>query len=134
MQSRVRPDQAGVRLDRAAAELFGGLSRARLQKWIRGGQLTVDGQPQKATFRVSGGETLALDAEPEYQDEVLPEHIPLDIVFADEELIVIDKPAGLVVHPAAGIPDGTLQNALLHYDPALGALPRSGRSYGVSIR
>jgi 23S rRNA pseudouridine1911/1915/1917 synthase len=126
MQTRVRPDQAGLRLDRAAAELFGGLSRARLQKWIRDGQLTVDGRAQKPTFRVGGGEVLALDAEPEYQDEVLPERIPLDILYADDELIVLDKPAGLVVHPAAGNPDGTLQNALLHYDPALGALPRSG--------
>lgn len=115
-----------MRLDQAAAELFTGFSRGRLQKWIRSGALRVDGQAQKPTYRVSGGETLVLDAEPEYRDDVRAENISLDIVFADEDIIVLIKPAGLVVHPAAGNPDGTLQNALLHFDPRLAALPRAG--------
>jgi len=115
-----------MRLDQAAAELFAGFSRGRLQKWIRSGALRVDGQAQKPTYRVSGGETLVLDAEPEYREDVRAENISLDIVFADEDIIVLIKPAGLVVHPAAGNPDGTLQNALLHFDPRLAALPRAG--------
>jgi 23S rRNA pseudouridine1911/1915/1917 synthase len=119
-------EQAGMRLDQAAAELFAGFSRGRLQKWIRSGALRVDGQAQKPTYRVSGGETLVLDAEPEYREDVRAENISLDIVFADEDIIVLIKPAGLVVHPAAGNPDGTLQNALLHFDPRLAALPRAG--------
>jgi 23S rRNA pseudouridine1911/1915/1917 synthase len=119
-------EQAGKRLDQAAAELFSAHSRARLQKWIRGGDLLVDGRAQKTTFRVSGGETLVIDAEPEYSEAVRPENIALDVVFADEDIIVLNKPAGLVVHPAAGNPDGTLQNALLHFDSRLAALPRAG--------
>jgi 23S rRNA pseudouridine1911/1915/1917 synthase len=119
-------DLAGLRLDQAAAELFPDFSRARLQKWIRSGELTVDGQACKPTYRLLGGERLRLAAVVERDDEVQAESIPLDVVYADADLVVIDKPAGLVVHPAAGNPDGTLQNALLHYDPALAALPRAG--------
>lgn len=115
-----------MRLDQAAAELFGDYSRARLQKWIRSGALRVDGQVQKPTFRVSGGESLALEAEPDLRADVQPQDIDLDIVFADQDIVVLNKPAGLVVHPAAGNPDGTLQNALLHYDARLAALPRAG--------
>jgi len=126
MSAGVEAAQAGMRLDQAAAELFGDFSRARLQKWIRGGQLRVDGQVLKPTYRVNGGERLTLDAEPEYSDDVLPERIPLDIIHHDDDIIVLDKPAGLVVHPAAGNPDGTLQNALLNFDPRLAALPRAG--------
>ena len=122
----VESRQAGMRLDQAAAELFDDFSRARLQKWIRGGELRVDGQPAKPTLRVQGGERLQLDAEPEYREDVLAQPIPLEIVHADEDIIVLDKPAGLVVHPAAGNPDGPLQNALLNFDPRLAALPRGG--------
>ena len=117
---------AGLRLDQAAAELFPDYSRARLQKWIRGGELTVDGRVCKPTYRLLGGEHLKLAADVEHHDEVLPESIALDIIHADDDLVVIDKPAGLVVHPAAGNPDGTLQNALLHFDASLAALPRAG--------
>ncbi|MEJ2402611.1 MAG: 23S rRNA pseudouridine(1911/1915/1917) synthase RluD [Xanthomonadales bacterium] len=119
-------DLAGLRLDQAAAELFPDFSRARLQKWIRGGELTVDGRVCKPTYRLLGGEHLKLLGVVEHDDEVLPEAIPLAILHADDDLIVIDKPAGLVVHPAAGNRDGTLQNALLHFDPSLAALPRAG--------
>jgi 23S rRNA pseudouridine1911/1915/1917 synthase len=115
-----------MRLDQAAAELFEDYSRARLQKWIRAGELRVDGEAQKPTHRVLGGEILELDAEPELSEDVLPQPIPLDIVHADDDIIVLDKPAGLVVHPAAGNPDGTLQNALLSFDASLAALPRAG--------
>lgn len=118
--------QAGLRLDQAAAELFTDFSRGRLQKWIRSGDLTVDGQPHKPTYRVVAGERLSLQAEAEAEGVVLAQDIPLDIIHADRDILVIDKPAGLVVHPAAGNADGTLQNALLWYDESLDALPRSG--------
>jgi len=117
---------AGQRLDQAAAELFPDFSRARLQRWIRSGELTVDDRVVKPTYRLLGGEQLRLGAAIEVDDAVGPQAIPLDIVHADDDLIVLDKPAGLVVHPAAGNPDGTLQNALLHFDPGLAALPRAG--------
>jgi 23S rRNA pseudouridine1911/1915/1917 synthase len=122
----VEPGQAGMRLDQVAAELLGDFSRARLQKWIRAGDLRVDGEVAKPTYRMRGGERLQLDAEPELRDDVLPEPIPLAVIHADDDIIVLDKPAGMVVHPAAGNPDGTLQNALLNFDPHLAALPRAG--------
>lgn len=117
---------AGMRLDQAAAQIFSDYSRAKLQKWIRGGELTVDGHRAKPTYRVEGIERLRLDAVTKGDGAVLPQDIPLDVLHADRDIIVIDKPAGLVVHPAAGNPDGTLQNALLHFDRSLDTLPRSG--------
>jgi len=117
---------AGKRLDQAAAIMFPEYSRARLQKWIRSGELTVDGLKSKSTYRITGSEQLEIDARVEKQETVKPQDIPLDVIHADRDLIVLNKPAGLVVHPAAGNPDGTLQNALLHFDPDLAALPRSG--------
>jgi len=117
---------AGMRLDQLAALLFPDFSRARLQKWIRNGELTVDGRPARPTHRVIGNETLRLDAAVEKDGTVLSQDIPIDVIFADGDIIVVNKPAGLVVHPAAGNPDSTLQNALLHYDENLAALPRSG--------
>jgi len=117
---------AGMRLDQLAALLFPDYSRARLQKWIRSGELTIDGQASRLTHKVIGNETLLIDAEIQAQDTVLPQSIALDLVHADEDIIVVNKPAGLVVHPAAGNPDGTLQNALLNFDGNLATLPRSG--------
>jgi len=116
----------GTRLDQAASVLFSDYSRARLQKWIRGGDLTVNGEAARPTYRMLGGEILRIDAEPDTNDEVLPQPIPIKVLHSDPDLLVIDKTAGLVVHPAAGNRDGTLQNALLHLDPGLAAIPRSG--------
>ena len=116
----------GARLDQALAELFPDYSRSRLQQWIRGGAVTVDGKPMRAKDRVRGGESVAVAAELEPEVPVEPERMDLDIVYADEHLLVINKPAGLVVHPGAGNRRGTLQNALLHYDPAMEVLPRAG--------
>lgn len=124
--ARADSSHAGMRLDQAAAALFTDYSRARLQKWIRSGELTVDGSVAKPTQRIDGVELIRLDAVAERQVDALPQDIPLNIIHADEDLIIVDKPAGLVVHPAAGNPDGTLQNALLHYDENLSTLPRSG--------
>lgn len=117
---------AGMRLDQAAAQLFGEYSRERLKDWIKDGRLTVEGQPGKPRDRVAGGETLVLEAELAVETPALPEDIPLVIVYEDEALLVVDKPAGLVVHPGAGNPGGTLMNALLHHCPALNLLPRAG--------
>lgn len=126
IDARVSPDMAGMRLDQAAAALFPDYSRGRLQKWIRGGELTVDGAVRKPTLRLAGNEYLRLDARLIPEGAVEPQAIPLNVLHQDQDLLVIDKPAGLVVHPAAGNPDGTLQNALLHFDPGLENLPRAG--------
>ncbi|APE31157.1 RNA pseudouridine synthase [Halomonas aestuarii] len=125
-QHRVPERMAGMRLDQAAAELFADFSRERLKSWIKSGALTLDGQPAKPKDKVYGGEALALAAEIEDDTRFEPEDIPLTVVYEDEAVLVIDKPPGLVVHPAAGNPDGTLLNALLHHDPQLASIPRAG--------
>ncbi len=117
---------AGKRFDQVAAAVFPDFSRARLQHWIRQGLLTVDGASAKPTLKLQGGETLLLDAKPEPVHEASAEEIALDILHADDQIIVLNKPAGLVVHPAPGNRDGTLLNALLHFDPLLSTLPRAG--------
>ncbi|MEN8762905.1 MAG: 23S rRNA pseudouridine(1911/1915/1917) synthase RluD [Thiogranum sp.] len=117
---------AGRRLDQVLAELFPGYSRSRLQQWIKAGKVLLNQQPVIARYRVAGGEQVEIRAQLQRQTEVLPQAIPLDIRFQDQHLLVLNKPAGLVVHPAAGNPDGTLQNALLYYDPELASLPRAG--------
>ena len=118
--------QAGQRLDQALAVLFADYSRSRLQQWIREGRVQVDGHILKPKDKVFGGEQVQLRASFEPRVPCSPEPIKLDLVFEDEHLLVVNKPAGLVVHPAAGNPDGTLQNALLHHEPVLVDLPRAG--------
>ncbi|WP_104205167.1 23S rRNA pseudouridine(1911/1915/1917) synthase RluD [Billgrantia saliphila] len=125
-QQRVPVSLAGCRLDQAAAELFADHSRERLKGWIKEGTLTVDGRPGKPKDRMAGGEWLQLAATIEEDARFEPEAIPLEAVYEDDEILVIDKPAGLVVHPAAGNPDGTLLNALLHHCPTLATVPRAG--------
>ncbi len=118
---------AGERLDRALAQLVPEYSRSRLQQWIRDGHVLLDGE--RATPRAPVAEGAEVQLQPLAQplaSPVRPQSIPLAICYQDAHLLVIDKPPGLVVHPAAGNPDGTLQNALLHLDPALAALPRAG--------
>ena len=117
---------AGKRLDQAAAVLFGDFSRNRLKQWIEGGQLTIAGESVAPKARLKGGEVLVLGADLEPIVAVRAEPIALQVVHADAALYVIDKPAGLVVHPGAGNPSGTLQNALLNLDPALATVPRAG--------
>lgn len=116
----------GQRFDQAASELFPEFSRSRLQTWIRDGQLTLNGKQAKPKDKLIGGETLDLKGELEAQGSWEPEPIQLDIVHEDDHLIVINKPAGLVVHPAAGNHTGTLLNALLNHIPDLINLPRAG--------
>ncbi|NEX22757.1 23S rRNA pseudouridine(1911/1915/1917) synthase RluD [Thiorhodococcus mannitoliphagus] len=117
---------AGRRLDQALATLMPEFSRSRLQQWIDAGQILVDDGPRRSRDKVWGGESVRVQAELEAQGDCLAQAIALNLVYEDEQLLVVDKPAGLVVHPAAGNPDGTLQNALLHHEPALAAVPRAG--------
>lgn len=117
---------SGLRFDQAASELFPDFSRSRLQSWIKDGQLKIDGSVRKPKEKLIGGETLELNAELEAQGAWEPELIQLNIVYEDEHLMIINKPAGLVVHPAAGNQTGTLLNALLHHAPELINLPRAG--------
>ena len=116
----------GQRLDQVAAQLFDEYSRSRLSNWIKDGRLTVDGAVMRPRDVVHGGAVLTLDAEQEAQGEWVAQDIALNIVYEDEHLLVIDKPAGLVVHPAAGHADGTLLNALLHHVPDIINVPRAG--------
>ncbi|GIX34145.1 MAG: ribosomal large subunit pseudouridine synthase D [Lysobacterales bacterium] len=117
---------AGERFDRALARLFPEYSRSRLAAWIKAGRALLDGERVKASARVLGGELIELDPESAPDQRLEPEPIPLSIVYQDEALIVVDKPAGLTVHPGAGQARGTLQNALLHHFPELARLPRAG--------
>ncbi len=119
-------DLAGARLDQAAAQVFAEYSRERLKDWIKDGRLTIDGRIAKPKDKVLGGEQLRLVAEAEVETHAQAQDIPLNIIYEDEHLLVLDKPAGLVVHPGAGNPDGTLLNALLHHCPDLNLLPRAG--------
>lgn len=114
------------RLDQALAELVPEYSRSRLQQWIKAGFVTLDGRVPVVRERVRAGQSVCITAELQDETAALPENIPLEIVFEDAALLVINKPAGLVVHPAAGNPAGTLLNALLHYDESLVQLPRAG--------
>ena len=122
------PEAAGKRLDQALAQLLPQYSRNRLQGWIRTGQFAIDGAKERDVRRkLRGGEAFALTPAPETEALAsAPEDIPLDIVYADEHLIVINKPARLVVHPGSGNWSGTLLNALLHYDASLAEVPRAG--------
>lgn len=117
---------AGMRLDQALAQLFTEYSRSRLSQWLKAGQVRVNGEQMRGRDKVWGGEQVEIEAELEEQIAWQAEAIPLDIEYEDEQLIVINKPAGLVVHPAAGNPAGTLVNALLHHDPDLSTIPRAG--------
>lgn len=126
LQATVTPELAGSRLDQAAAQLFPAYSRERLKQWIQDGTLTLDGEQAKPKEKVMGGEMLVVDVVIEDETVALAEDIPLDIVHEDDQLLVLNKPAGLVVHPGAGNSQGTLMNALLHHEPSLSQLPRAG--------
>lgn len=117
---------AGLRIDQVAATLFNSYSRERLKSWLNDGSLTMDGQKVKPKNRCMGGETLALSVTLSPETLSLPEAMDLDIVYEDDDIIVINKPVGLVVHPGAGNWNGTLINGLLHHNPQLAELPRAG--------
>ena len=122
----VSPTWVGRRFDQVAAEVFADYSRSRLQQWIKQGQLVIDGQQQTPKYKLQGGEVLHLKARLELETEWQAEAIVLDVVFEDEDILVINKPTNFVVHPGAGNRSGTLLNGLLHYCPALAGVPRAG--------
>ncbi|MGB5613724.1 MAG: 23S rRNA pseudouridine(1911/1915/1917) synthase RluD [Sedimenticolaceae bacterium] len=126
LEARVGAELAGARLDQALASLFPDYSRSRLQSWTREGLVSVNGAQRRPRDKVEVGDLLQLRAVVEDQVASTPQDIPLNIVFEDEHLLVVNKPAGLVVHPAAGNRDGTLLNGLLYHDPGLIELPRAG--------
>jgi 23S rRNA pseudouridine1911/1915/1917 synthase len=121
------PDtMAGLRLDQALAELCPEYSRSRLKSWLVDGHIKIDLGSLRPRDKVKGGELVSINPVADKNLQVAAENIDLAIVYEDESMIVVNKPAGLVVHPAAGNWAGTLQNALLHYDPSLEGLPRAG--------
>ncbi len=116
----------GLRLDMALARLFPSYSRARLQQWIRQGQVQVNQQPWRGKDKVYSAQQIEVNAT---LAATIPWHaqvMDLNLVYADDDILVVNKPAGLVVHPGAGNPEHTLVNALLHYDSTLSTLPRAG--------
>jgi len=118
---------AGERVDKAAAQLLSDYSRAELTRWLGEGALTSDGSVVKPKHKVFGGERLMLNAQRQNREDWhAAQDIALDVLFEDDDLLVLNKPAGLVVHPGAGNADGTLVNALLHHRPDLSQLARAG--------
>jgi 23S rRNA pseudouridine1911/1915/1917 synthase len=119
-------DAAGRRLDKVLTSLFPPYSRSQLQNWLREGRMTMEGSIPSQRQIVRGGERLRLLVPKEAPQEWQPQSLPLQVVYEDSEIVVIDKPAGLVVHPGAGNPDTTLANAVLHHYPENRMLPRAG--------
>ena len=135
-EAQVPPALAGLRLDRIAAELFEEHSRAELTRWIRAGELLVDGETAPAKRKLNGGEQLTLSGTPrELPDWQAAQALEFEVLYADADVAVINKPAGLVVHPGAGQSDGTLVNGLLHrFAQAEGEDPRHLARAGVVHR
>ena len=125
-QKTVPAELSGQRLDQALARMFPEYSRSRLKNWLLQGFITVDEQAMRPRDAVTGGESVRLQPQSETSVTSAPEALELDIIFADEDCLVVNKPAGLVVHPGTGNPHGTLMNGLLHHVPDLDQLPRAG--------
>lgn len=115
MELRATDEDAGKRLDLFLAEQLSGTSRSRIQQWIRGGRVRVDHESARASLRLSGSETISVDAAPPPPLKAFAEDIPLDILYEDDDLVAVNKPAGMVVHSGAAAKSGTLVNALLHH-------------------
>ena len=121
------PSTNGQRLDQMLANLFPQFSRNLWQQWIASGQVCIDGLPRASKYRLNGNEICDIQAVlPQRLQDVSAQSIPLNIIYEDQALLVVNKPAGMVVHPGAGICSGTLMNALLGYDSGLSPLPRAG--------
>ena len=126
LQVQLDESYLGQRIDQVAALVWNDFSREKLKQWLKEGHLLVDGQSVKPKYKCEGTELLTLDVELEAQTRSLPEDIPLDIVYEDDDILVVNKPVGMVVHPGAGNSSGTLVNALLHYYPKSAELTRAG--------
>ena len=121
MRLLAESSDAGKRLDRMLRERLPQFSRARIQDWIKGGRVLVDGAPERSSRTIRGGEAIEVDPAQPAALRAAPEAIPLDILYEDEDLVAVNKPAGMVVHAGAGVHSGTLVNALLHRFGALSA-------------
>ncbi|MDO8988072.1 MAG: 23S rRNA pseudouridine(1911/1915/1917) synthase RluD [Sideroxyarcus sp.] len=127
LEMRVPTEHGGLRLDQALVKLFPEYSRSRLQDWVTQGLVTVNGKPASVKQKVWGGEDICVTPQIHPSEQpYLAEDIPLDVVYEDDSILVIDKPVGLVVHPGSGNWEGTLLNALLHHAPQLADVPRAG--------
>lgn len=127
LEADVTENLQGERLDKALAILFSEYSRSRLKEWLEAGLVQVNSITiQKPRQKVQQADHIIIKATLEVEHNFAPENIPLDIIYEDAEIIVINKPAGLVVHPGAGNKTGTLLNALLYFDPNLQQIPRAG--------
>lgn len=126
LQQKIPADCCGMRLDAAVSQLLPDYSRAQISKWIKSGELTVNGEMVKTKMKVKGFESLELDCTLQVETDLVAQEGPLDVVYEDEDLLIINKPAGWVVHPGAGNPDHTVVNSLLYYLPDLNVLPRAG--------
>jgi 23S rRNA pseudouridine1911/1915/1917 synthase len=126
LEARIPIQSHGMRLDQVVAELFPDYSRNRLATWIKEGRLTVDGKTMKPRDKALASAHVVLEVADEPVIDWQPQTLPLDVIFEDEHILVVNKPAGMVVHPAAGHTDGTLVNALLGYAPELDTQPRGG--------
>ena len=125
-QAQIPADWSGRRLDQVLATLFPDFSRARLQAWLKSGQILLNDRSSKSSHRVVGGEKVTLNVTLSAETTARAEPIQLDVLFEDAHLLLLNKPAGLVVHPAVGHASGTLQNALLHHSPQIESVPRAG--------
>ncbi|EMQ2875535.1 23S rRNA pseudouridine(1911/1915/1917) synthase RluD [Vibrio navarrensis] len=127
LTNTVKDSQLGQRLDQAIAELFADFSRSRLKEWLLDGKVKVNGEViTKPRTKVMGGEVIMVLAELEDEERWEAQDIPLDIVYEDDDILVINKPRDFVVHPGAGTPDGTVLNALLFHCPEIAEVPRAG--------
>jgi 23S rRNA pseudouridine1911/1915/1917 synthase len=126
LTARVTAADCGRRLDQIATDLFTDFSRARLQQWIKDGALRVDGEQRAPKQKLLGGEVLSIDVQLQPEGDWQAENIPLNIVYEDDDIIVLNKSADLVVHPAAGNRSGTLLNGLLYHCAQLASVPRAG--------
>ena len=126
LSAQIPPELAGQRLDQALAALFADITRSRLQQWIEDGRVRLNGRVPRKRDKVKEGDAVEILAPPPAEGSWKAQAIPLEIVHEDGDILVINKPPGLVVHPGAGNPEGTLLNALLNHAPALAVLPRAG--------
>ncbi|UJF18937.1 23S rRNA pseudouridine(1911/1915/1917) synthase RluD [Vibrio sp. SS-MA-C1-2] len=127
LTNTVKDSQLGQRIDQAVAELFPDFSRSRIKDWILAGKISINSEIiTRPRTKVMGGEIITVKAELEDEQRWLAQDIPLDIVYEDDDILVINKPRGLVVHPGAGTPDGTVLNGLLHHYPEIAEVPRAG--------
>ena len=126
LQFQLDESYLGQRIDQVAAAVWSDFSREKLKQWLKDGYLLVNGNIVKPKYKCEGNELLTLEVELEAQTSAQPENIPLNIVFEDDDIIVINKPVGMIVHPGAGNPNGTLVNALLYHYPKSAELTRAG--------